>query len=154
MVHSSLFNTGLRSIINIATDGLPNVPAPTTQAQAAAISAATSARAQGIDALTAEVIGAATSDPGFMQDIVFSPLGGPCNNCGVILPDGSTPPNPMTSNPWVLLVNNYDDFDRAINAKVQAIVNPVAVPEPGALVLVGTALAAALGFSRRRGIAV
>jgi uncharacterized protein YegL len=145
MVHSALFSTGLRSIINIATDGFPNIPVASPQT--AAIAAATASRAEGIDALTAEVIGG-TTDPGFMQDIVFSPVTGPCNNCGVVLPDGSTPPNPMTNTPWVLMVNNYDDFDRAINAKVQAIVNPV--PEPGALVLVGTALAAALGFSRRR----
>jgi hypothetical protein len=147
MVHSAEFDPALRSIINIATDGVPTVGAPSPQA--AAITAATSAETAGIDALTAEVIGG-TTDPGFMIDIVFSPGAGngPCNNCGVILPDGSTPPNPMTSKPWVLMVNNYDDFDRAINAKVQAIVNPA--PEPGALLLVGTAIAAALAASRRR----
>jgi hypothetical protein len=44
----------------------------------------------------------------------------------------------MTSTPWVLQVNSFDDFPTAINAKVQAIVNDV--PEPGALALSGLAL--------------
>ena len=63
-----------------------------------------------------------------------------------MLADGSIPPNPMTSNPWVLRVNNFDDFPVAINAKVQASISEV--PEPGVLVLLAVGLIG-LGMVRR-----
>lgn len=134
MLASSQYSSGLRSIINIATDGQPNDGSSDPANNA--ITAATNARNGGIDALTAEAIGQFNSN--FLLDLVFSPLTGPCDNCGVLLPDGSTPTSPMTSTPWVLQVNSFDDFPTAINAKVQAIVNDV--PEPGALALSGLAL--------------
>ncbi|MFN7726746.1 MAG: vWA domain-containing protein [Rubrivivax sp.] len=134
MLASSNYSAGLRSIINVATDGQPNDGSSNPSGNA--ITAATNARNNGIDALTAEAIGSFNSN--FLLDLVFSPLTGPCDNCGVLLPDGSTPTNPMTSTPWVLQVNSFDDFPTAINAKVQAIVNDV--PEPGALALSGLAL--------------
>jgi hypothetical protein len=52
----------------------------------------------------------------------------------------------MTSNPWVLPVNSFDDFPTAINAKIQASVGQV--PEPGVLALVALGLVG-LGFARR-----
>ncbi len=134
MLASSQYSSGLRSIVNIATDGQPNDGSSNPANNA--ITAATNARNNGIDALTAEAIGQFNSN--FLLDLVFSPLAGPCDNCGVFLADGSTPPSPMTSTPWVLQVNSFDDFPTAINAKVQAIVNDV--PEPGALALSGLAL--------------
>ena len=70
MLASGNYNSNLSSMINIATDGEPNVP--NTNAQQAAITAATAARAGGIDALTAEAIGS-TIDANFLRDIVFSP---------------------------------------------------------------------------------
>lgn len=142
MLGSGQYSSNLNSMINIATDGEPNVP--TNNAQQAAINAAIAARAGGIDALTAEAIGT-TIDATFLRDIVFSPLNGPCTLCGTLLADGSTPPNPMTSNPWVLRVNDFSDFPRAINAKVQASID---VPEPGVLMLLALGLVG-LGYTRR-----
>lgn len=134
MLGSSEYNAGLRSIINIATDGAPND-------QAAAVAAATSAHNRGIDAMTAEAIGGLSTTG--LKAMVFSPICGPSPACGV---DTNTPTNPMTNAPWVLSVNNYQDFPVAINAKVQAIIN---VPEPGSVALVGLALGV-VGVVRRR----
>lgn len=148
MLGSANFNTGLRSIINMATDGVPNDN--TGNPNATAIAAAAAAEAAGIDALTAEALG--SIDFNFLRDIVFSPTtGGPCNDCGVILADGATPPNPMTSAPWILTVSDFNDFPTAINAKVQAIIvdPPTGVPEPGSIALFGAALGL-LAMARRR----
>ena len=137
MTGSANFNAGLRSIINIATDGVPN-------SQAAAIAAAVAAQAAGIDAMTAEALGASL-DIDFLKNLVFSPVTGPCAGCGV---EVAVPTNPMTNTPWVLRVNDFGDFPVAINAKVQAIVNRV--PEPGALALVGLALGLVVVSRRSR----
>ena len=137
MTGSANFNRNLNSMINIATDGVPNNTAT-------AITAAVNAENAGIDALTAEAIG--SFDSSFLKSLVFSPLNGPCTNCGTLLTVNSTPPNPMTSNPWVLPVNSFDDFPTAINAKVQASVGQV--PEPGILTLMALGLVG-LGFARR-----
>ncbi|MBA4211889.1 MAG: PEP-CTERM sorting domain-containing protein [Polaromonas sp.] len=144
MVGSSNFSRTLSSIINMSTDGEANVGIP--NGQAAALAAAQAAETAGIDALTAEFIGSSATGLDGTRDIVFSPINGPCNNCGTVLADGSIPPNPMTSNPWVLRVNNFSDFPVAINAKVQAIVNPT--PEPGILMLLSLGLVG-LGIARR-----
>lgn len=131
------FNRNLNSMINIATDGAPNNTS-------AALAAAVNAENAGIDALTAEAIGSFNSN--FLRDLVFSPLNGPCTGCGTLLAVNTTPPNPMTSNPWVLPVNSFDDFPTAINAKIQASVGNV--PEPGVLTLLALGLVG-LGFARR-----
>ncbi len=136
MLGSANYSAGLASIINIATDGVATN-------QAAAVASAVAAHNRGIDAMTAEAIGASLNLSG-LKDMVFSPVTGPCSGCGV---EVTTPNNPMTNTPWVLRVNSFDDFPVAINAKVQAIVNRV--PEPGSVALVGLALGL-VGVSRRR----
>lgn len=146
MLGSANYDAGLRSIINIATDGVPNDGSGGAQSQINAVNAAVAAHARGIDAMTAEAIGSVDAE--FLRDIVFSPVAGPCANCGVVLADGSTPTNPMTSTPWVLRVNDFNDFDRAITAKVQAIVTTV--PEPGSVALVGLALGLVAASRRRK----
>lgn len=147
MVGSVNYSVDLRSIINMATDGVPNDGSGAAGSQSNAVAAAVASKAAGIDALTAEAINMTANAADALRDIVFSPLTGPCNNCGVVLPDGSIPTNPMTSTPWVLAVNNFNDFPVAINAKVQAIVNRT--PEPGSVALVALALVAVGAQSRR-----
>ena len=137
MTGSGNFNRNLNSMINIATDGVPN-------STPLALTAAVNAENAGIDALTAEAIGGFNAS--FLRDLVFSPVNGPCAGCGTLLAINSEPPNPMTSNPWVLPVNSFDDFPTAINAKVQASVGNV--PEPGVLTLLALGLVR-LGFARR-----
>ena len=139
MKNSGNYSAGLASIINIATDGVPD-------SQTAAVAAAGAAKALGIDALTAEGIALGTGGANFLKDIVFSPIAGPIVGGGTLLAVNSTPPNPMTSNPWVLPVNSFNDFGTAINTKVQAVVNPV--PEPGVLMLLSLGLVG-LAISRR-----
>ncbi|EKD98525.1 MAG: hypothetical protein ACD_23C00391G0002 [uncultured bacterium] len=137
MTGSGNFTRTLNSMINIATDGVQN-------STSIAITAAVNAENAGIDALTAEAIGSFNAS--LLRDLVFSPVNGPCAGCGTLWAVNSAPPNRMTSNPWVLPVNSFDDFPTAINAKVQASVGNV--PKPGILTLRALSLVG-LGFARR-----
>lgn len=135
MVGSTNYSAGLNSIINIATDGVPD-------SQSAALASAVASHAAGIDAMTAEAIGSVNIT--FLKNLVFSPVTGPCAGCGV---EVTTPNNPMNNTPWILRVNSFDDFPVAINAKVQAIIVNT-VPEPTSVALVGLALGL-IGAGRR-----
>ncbi|MBS0293722.1 MAG: VWA domain-containing protein [Proteobacteria bacterium] len=147
MTGSANFNQNLNSMINIATDGAPNLSNQNgVSPQQAAINAAIAAKDKGIDALTAEFIGGKPSDANFLKDLVFSPIAGPCSGCGTYLAAGSTPTDPMTTNPWVLKVDSFDDFPTAIKTKVQVATGQV--PEPGVLMLLALGLVG-LGVARR-----
>ena len=120
---------GNSSIINISTDGAPNSQAATTAASQAALNA-------GIDALTAEAIGASASTTNYLRTIVFNPQGG--LGTGVILPANSSPPNPLTAaHAWVVPVTNFQSYPGVIKNKVQAITG---VPEPITILLLGMGL--------------
>ena len=92
MLGSANYSAQLRSIINIATDGVPN---GNTSANHRA--AATSAQTRGIDAMTAEAIGAGL-DVGFSRTRVLAGEG-VCTNCGVVLPGVGSLSDPATSDP-------------------------------------------------------
>lgn len=141
LASSPNFSPGIASMINIGTDGEPNMSGISNPDQLTRDEAA-QARAAGIDALTIEAIG--NFDLTFLRTIVYSPLGG--LGSGVVLPINSTPPNPMTSLGWVLPVNSFDDFSTAIHNKIQVITH---ASEPGSIALLGVALAL-LGFTTRR----
>lgn len=131
MTASANFDGGaVDSIINLSTDGGFSV--------SPAVAAAVSARAAGIDALTAEAIGpfAATDN---LLDMVFNPTTAPNTGGGVLLATDASPPNPLTSAPWVVPISDFNAFGPVIDAKIQAIVAPPQVSEPGtaALLLLG-----------------
>ncbi len=121
-----------RAIINLSTDGAPNNTTNTTSAASSALSA-------GIDALTAEGVG--SSNDAFLQSIVFNPQGG--LGTGVILPEDSSPPNPLTAdNAWVVPVSDFNAYATVISSKVEAIVPPTngTVPVPSSIALMAIGL--------------
>ncbi|MGB5329418.1 MAG: PEP-CTERM sorting domain-containing protein, partial [Gammaproteobacteria bacterium] len=75
-------------------------------------------------------------------------------NPSVIIASGGAIPDPAVQG-FVLQVFDFKsgDYERAIAAKVKAIVRPPAVPVPAAVWLFGTALLGFIGVSRRRKVA-
>lgn len=132
---------GTTSIINLATDGVPN-------SQSAAVAAAQAAFAAGIDALSIEAIGSGVSSASALNNMAAIAFPGPAT----ILPVNSTNiPNPIGGS-WVVPVSNFDALAPILLAKVQAAIvppPPPGVPEPGSLALVAAALAGLWVFRRR-----
>lgn len=140
---SNFADPGTTSIINLATDGVPN-------SQADAVAAAQAAFAAGIDALSIEAIGSGVSSASALNNMAAIAFPGPAT----ILPVNSTDiPNPIGGS-WVVPVSNFDALAPILLAKVQAAIvppPPTGVPEPGSLALVAAALAGLWAFRRRNG---
>ena len=132
---------GTQSIINLATDGVPN-------SQAAAVAAAAAAAAAGIDALSIEAIGTGVANATALANMVAIAFPGPAT---ILAVNSTNIPNPIGGS-WVVPVSNFNALAPILLAKVQAAIipPPTGVPEPGSMALVGLALAAMLAFNRRQ----
>jgi uncharacterized protein YegL len=126
---------GTRSIINLATDGIPD-------SSTGALNAAEASFNAGIDALAVEAIGTGVSDSAalnFLAQVAFpDPV--------TILPANSTSIPDPTNGSFVVPVSNYTILADVLKAKVQAVVTPPpvnGVPEPATVALLAIGL---LGF--------
>lgn len=120
-----------KSILNLATDGVPN-------SQAATEAAALAAFAAGIDAMGIEAIGSGVSSASALNNMAAIAF----PDTVTILPVNSTNiPNPVNGS-FVVPVSDFSQLDAVLLAKVQASVNPPppGVPEPGSIALVLGAL--------------
>lgn len=149
MTGSALFNDpDLRaSIINLATDGVPNTSGLSAAAsQSAAEAAAVYAFGAGIDALSIEAIGSGVNSGSALNNMLKIAFPGPAQLLAV---NETNIPNPLGKS-WVVPVSDFDALAPVLKAKVIASVKPpVSVPDPSSLMLFALGLIG-LGLARKR----
>lgn len=135
------------SIINLATDGVPNTPGRSlAQSQAAAVSAAQWAFTQGIDGLSIEAIGTGVNSGSALSNMLLIALPGPAT---LLALNSTNIPNPIGGS-WVVPISDFDALAPVLKAKVIASVKPpVSVPESSSLILLFVGLIC-LCFARKR----
>lgn len=123
-------DAGLKaSILNLATDGIPND-------QTAAVDAAAYAYSQGIDALSIEAIGSGVNSGTQLNAMLAIAFPGPATLLGL---NSTTIPNPVGGS-WVVPVSDFDALAPVLKAKVIASVtptNPVPASSPFSVMLAG-----------------
>jgi hypothetical protein len=125
------------TLFNISTDGTPCCQ---FNAQQLAETAAANAVAAGVDGISVELVGS------FTQTAINNMLALTSPNPSVYITDAANLPNP-TEFGFVFGVANFQDYQAAIGAKIQRIVDdtgggtpPTSVPEPASLALLLGAL--------------
>lgn len=128
-------------LINVSTDGGNNVGNPTT-----AVTAAVNA---GFDGLSFEAVGVSSASTlADLADLAF-----PGNV--QVYQSGATLPNPLTES-FVIRVNNFNDYEAAIGAKLQRIIDvtdptdPNVIPLPAGAWLLITGMGGIAMIRRRR----
>ena len=163
MANSANFNTGIKQVINIATDGVPNVEGPLegTPEHSAVLSRDYAIATLGMtseDEIDAEGIGISDDNRDWLKDEIVYPQPGS-------IATGTPYPDPG----WVRVVANAQEFAESMCEKFGAIIDePCCAPVPvgpslqsdedvplltpfGAVLLIGLlAIVGAVGIRRRR----
>ena len=126
IVNSAYFNTSTWHVINISTDGVPNVP---DEGALAAELAIANAVAAGIDEVDAEAVGTGADTTWMVTKLVYPLVGSPPS--GALVPPDSYPPRPP--NPdfsgFVRVCDTWADYAEAIDEKFEEII-PDIILEP------------------------
>jgi predicted secreted protein len=131
---SSNFSTATRQLINLASDGAPNIPL--NNGEGAALAAATAALAAGIDELDAEGTGNGVNFPSFQNflcDLVYTSV--LTTGCDLLNPGSLAFPSRnaqgIGTKGFVLLIEDLDDFAPAVSAKLDLLIESDPVADAG-----------------------
>ena len=116
IIGSPNFPTATWQVINITTDGAPNVPA---DGKGAAEASVTAAAAAGIDEVDVEAVGISQLNIDWLAlDLVYPD--GPGGITGAIIPPESYPPRPPARG-FVRVCADFNEYVEAIGEKFEAI---------------------------------